>query len=147
MTTEDPEDHPEIGYGCPPRHTRFQRGQSGNPDGRRKGVRTLAIDVKRTLRATVKLKDNGKVKRVSTQEAALMRLKEKALKGDQRALDRLLELARSYNVEADAARQDEELDGDDQAILDAFREEIRTEPRQYEAQPGDTNGGGGRADE
>src|SRR5258708_37182187 len=31
-----------VGYGLPPVETRFQKGQSGNPGGRRRGTRTLA---------------------------------------------------------------------------------------------------------
>jgi hypothetical protein len=31
-----------VGYGQPPVETRFQKGQSGNPGGRRRGTRTLA---------------------------------------------------------------------------------------------------------
>ena len=44
----------EVGYGKPPTHGRFRAGQSGNPAGRRKGVRNLMTDVKRTLRVPVK---------------------------------------------------------------------------------------------
>jgi hypothetical protein len=38
----------------------------------------------------------------SQQEAALLRLREKALKGDARSLDRLLELARLFNSTIDS---------------------------------------------
>src|ERR1700739_4607877 len=102
MTKTDDKNSFEIGYGKPPRHSRFVAGQSGNPRGRQKGVRNLANDVKRTLEVPVRLTDQGKTKRVSTQEAVLLRLREKALKGDARAIDRLVELARTYNV-AEAA--------------------------------------------
>jgi hypothetical protein len=37
-----------VGYRKPPLHSRFRAGQSGNPAGRRKGVRNLETDVKRT---------------------------------------------------------------------------------------------------
>jgi hypothetical protein len=54
----------------------------------------------------------------STQEAALMVLREQALKGNTRALDRLLELAlRFNNDEGELAQQ---LPGADQAILAAY---------------------------
>jgi hypothetical protein len=71
----------KVGYGKPPRHTRFARGQSGNPRGRKKGVRNLASDVKRTLEVPVKLTERGKRKRVSTQEAVLMRFKGSSAQG------------------------------------------------------------------
>ena len=41
----------------------------------------------------------GKRKKLSTQLAALLRLREKALSGDGRALDKYIELARTYNDE------------------------------------------------
>ena len=31
----------EVGYGKPPRHTRFTKGQSGNPRGRPAGAKNL----------------------------------------------------------------------------------------------------------
>jgi len=97
---ERPGDGYEIGYGKPPKHSRFLAGQSGNPAGRRKGVRNLMTDVKRTLQVPVKVKESGRARKISTQEGALMLLREKALKGDARALDRLLELARLFNNDA-----------------------------------------------
>ena len=56
---------------------------------------------------------------VSTQQAALMRLKEKALSGDARALDLLLDFAGTYNNE-ELAQANTTRSADDQAILDAF---------------------------
>src|SRR5256886_11571782 len=90
----------EVGYRKPPQHTRFRAGRSGNPAGRRKGVRNLATDVKRILKVPVKVKENGRSREISTQEGALMVLREKALKGDARSLDRLLEYASRFNNDA-----------------------------------------------
>jgi hypothetical protein len=90
-----------VGYARPPTHSRFQPGQSGNPRGRRKGVRNFATDVKETLQIPVRVKGE-KARKISTQEAALLRLREQALNGDHRALDRLLALASRYNDEAPA---------------------------------------------
>jgi Family of unknown function (DUF5681) len=129
MTTESSEDDFKVGYKRPPRHSRFRPGKSGNPRGRQKSVRNLGSDVKRTLETPVTLNERGKAKRVSTQEAALLRLREKALKGDARSLDRLLELAQTFNNGAAI----ESLGGkaeaaEDQALLDAYAAEVRSRP-------------------
>jgi hypothetical protein len=108
----------EVGYGKPPTHTQYRPGQSGYPAGRRKGVRNLKTDVKRTLAMPVKVTEGGRTRTRSTQEAALMVLREKALKGNTRALERIVELAfRFNNDEAGLAQQ---LPANDQAILAAY---------------------------
>src|SRR5271167_3809113 len=95
--TDDAGPSAKVGYKRPPLHTRFTSGRSGNPRGRQKGVRNFAADVKRSLEIPVTLNDQGRAKRVSTQEALILRLREKALKGDHRALETLLSLARTHN--------------------------------------------------
>jgi uncharacterized protein DUF5681 len=114
----------EVGYRKPPQHTQFRAGRSGNPAGRRKGVRNLATDVKRILKVPVKMKENGRSRKISTQEGALMVLREKALKGDARALDRFLELALRFNNDAGEIGLTQPLCPDDQAILAAYAEEV-----------------------
>jgi hypothetical protein len=123
MTKNRGNDRYRIGYGKPPEHTRFQPGISGNPTGKRKGARNLSSDVKKALRVQVKLKDRGKSRRVSTQEAAIMRLREKALNGDARSLDRFLELARIFNNEPHASPVSQS-SWEDEEILAAYEREI-----------------------
>ena len=50
-------DH-DAGYGKPPRHSRFKKGQSGNPKGRPKGGRNFSTDVKATLEEPIRRDDN-----------------------------------------------------------------------------------------
>ena len=66
-------------YRKPPLHSRFKPGQSANPAGRKKGVPNFKTDVENTLHLPVQVSDAGKTKRVSTQQAALSRLKQKGL--------------------------------------------------------------------
>lgn len=116
----------DVGYGKPPAHSRFRPGQSGNPAGRKKGVRNLKTDVMRVLTAPVKVKQEGKTRTGSTQEAALMVLREKALRGDARALDRICELAFRFNndsLEGDVAQP---LVADDRAILANYVTKVTT---------------------
>ena len=108
----------EVGYGKPPTHSRYRPGQSGYPAGRRKGVRNLKTDVKRTLAMPVKVKEGGRTRTRSSQDAALMVLRERALNGNSRALERLFELAMRFNN--DEAGQAQQLPAADQAILAAY---------------------------
>jgi hypothetical protein len=135
----------KVGYKRPPLHTRFQPGVSGNPRGRLKGVRNFAADVKRTLEIPVTLTENGKSKRVSTQEALILRLREKALKGDARALEALLSLARTHNEDLSGHSEDRSLAAEDQAILDAYLEvelarRLQSHGSVPATDPGDRNG-------
>jgi hypothetical protein len=127
--TETSDDGFAVGYKKPPQHSRFQPGRSGNPRGKQKGVRNFGTDVKRTLEVPVRLNDQGRARRVSTQEAALLRLREKALKGDARSIDQFLELAKIFNNStAVESVGDKALAAEDQAILDAYAEEVRSRP-------------------
>ena len=129
MTNETSDDGFAVGYKKPPQHSRFQPGRSGNPRGKQKGVRNLGSDVKRTLEVPVRLNDQGRARRVSTQEAALLRLREKALNGDARSIVQILELAKIFNNStAVESVGDVALAAEDQAILDAYAEEVRSRP-------------------
>ena len=119
----------ETGYKKPPQHSRFQPGRSGNPRGKQKGVRNLGSDVKRTLEVPVRLNEQGRTRRVSTQHAVLLRLREKALNGDARSIVQILELAKIFNNStAVESVGDVALAAEDQAILDAYAEEVRSRP-------------------
>jgi hypothetical protein len=113
-------DDDKVGYCKPPKHSRFRPGQSGHPQGRRKGVRNLKTDVMRMLAAAIKVKEDGRLRTRSTQESALMVMRNKALRGDARALDRLLELALRFNSDSVDIGSAQPLPADDQAILAAY---------------------------
>ena len=110
----------KIGYRKPPKGTRFKQGTSGNPNGRPKGSRNFKTDVKETLESPVHFQANGQTKTIPTRRAALERLRVKALKGDARSLDRLLELARIYDDDDIPDTATSVLAPSDEAILDNF---------------------------
>lgn len=114
----------KVGYGNPPKHTQFQPGQSGCYEGRRKSVRNFMTDLRKILSMPVRVNIGGRARNVTTQEGALMLLREKALKGDKRALDLLLNLGVRFNNKMPKFGADQELSTDDRAILDAFRAEV-----------------------
>ena len=111
------DDDDEAGYGKPPKSGMFKKGQSGNPKGRPKGVKNFQTELCSVLRSKVTVTEAGKLKSVSTVEAALMRLREKALKGDQRALEILLGYARESSGASDARSRERKLSKLEQDIL------------------------------
>ena len=92
----------QVGYGRPPKTTRFKKGQSGNPKGRPKGSLNVATMLIKTLREKVVINENGKRKTVTKLEAALKQMVNKAASGDPRALRLLLDSARDAEIQQDA---------------------------------------------
>ena len=114
---EGPSGQEEVGYGRPPRHSRFQPGQSGNPKGRPKGKRNLASQLNDVLAQSVTITANGKRKRVSSEMAMLLRLRERALGGDLRAAQMLLSLRAAHLPDAEVAVDHRSMSAEDIAIL------------------------------
>lgn len=113
----------EVGYAKPPKHAQFKKGQSGNPKGRPKGARGLKHDLRKILEEQVTVAENGEELRVSKQQLVLMQLSNKAIKGDLRAIHRLIELAISQvGDEPEAIAADASLSPDDETILRNFIE-------------------------
>ncbi|MGJ8606264.1 MAG: DUF5681 domain-containing protein [Marivita sp.] len=108
----------EVGYGKPPKSGAFKKGQSGNLKGRPKGTRNFQTELQRILYSRVTVTVGGKPKSVSVVEASLMRLREKALKGDQKALEIILGFARESSNASDARSRERELSKLEQDILD-----------------------------
>jgi hypothetical protein len=82
----------EVGYGKPPRDTRFKRGQSGNPRGRPPGAKNLATLLNEALNELVVVTENGGRKRISKRRAAFKQLVNDAAKGEWRALKLLVDI-------------------------------------------------------
>jgi Family of unknown function (DUF5681) len=75
----------EVGYGRPPKRTRWKKSQTGNR-GRRKARRAATNAETMLLLVPVAITKKGCPKRVTTLEAILLQLSKKALLGDHRAM-------------------------------------------------------------
>lgn len=106
-----------VGYGRPPLHSRFKPGQSGNPKGRTRGKANVATLLAEVLAQPITVTINGKRKRVSSEKAMLMRLREKALGGDLKALGMLLSLRAIHLADANGNVAHQVLSAEDRAIL------------------------------
>ena len=71
----------EIGYGRPPKATRFQKGKSGNPRGRPRN-RHRDIPYDGLLGQIVTVREDGRERRVTAAEAFILQLTKKGLEGD-----------------------------------------------------------------
>jgi hypothetical protein len=125
----------DIGYGKPPKHTRFKKGQTGNPKGRSKGIRNIATDVKETLARKVTVTEGGRTRTVSTQEAIVLRLAEQALKGDRHAMSQSLILAERYNREELEAASQKFTSLTDAAAIARFGERYKRQQEQTPETP------------
>jgi len=58
-----------VGYCRPPKHTRFQPGQSGNLGGRPIGVKSLPNIVRKIVGQKITVTENGRTRRIPRLEA------------------------------------------------------------------------------
>lgn len=82
----------EVGYGKPPTHSQFRKGQSGNPKGRPKNARGVLASVKRELDSKITVREGGRQVTISKAEAMAKRLVANALQGDPKVMFALLKL-------------------------------------------------------
>jgi hypothetical protein len=121
----------EVGYKKPPKHTRFQPGQSGNPNGRPAGSKSFRTLIDRELSTKVTVREGGRVLHLTKRELLVKQMIKKAIEGDHRSQQTLLkfdqELATSL-ANDNVPPGDAPLEPDDQAILDAFAAMLTEEP-------------------
>jgi hypothetical protein len=100
-----------IGYASPPQAHQFKKGQSGNPQGRPKGLKTEGAILRELLNEKVDI-GQGRKKRVTAFEAILRGFVEEALKGDKKSA--------SFVFNRYAATQG----GDTQASADPYEDNL-----------------------
>jgi hypothetical protein len=83
----------KVGYGCPPEHSQFKPGQSGNPSGRAKGSQNFKTLFNKILNEEISLREGSDVKKLSKAEAIVRGVVIGALKGDVRNVAILFRLA------------------------------------------------------
>src|SRR5580693_6342401 len=84
----------EVGYGKPPRRTRFTKGQSGNPRGRLPGAKNLKTLLSEALNEFVIVTENGGRRKITKRQAIITQLVNRSATADWRAIKILLDLVR-----------------------------------------------------
>jgi hypothetical protein len=92
----------EVGYGKPPRHTRFKKGEaSANPRGRPR--KNLAASLVEGLNKKVVVTENGRRRKIAVREAITSQLINKSATADLRAIKILLDLIKDAEKQAGTA--------------------------------------------
>jgi len=114
-----------VGYGRPPQEHQFRPGQSGNPRGRRKGLKNEATILRELLNRKIAVRQGGTARKITVLEAILLRFAEDALKGNIKTA--------GFLFNRYAASQDD-APGLNDTITDEDRQVLETFVRQFDAQ-------------
>ena len=95
---------PSGGYKRPPKNRCWKKGQSGNPKGRPQSHRNLAAALTAVLNETVTVCADGEEREMTKLKAVTRRLVERAIAGDARVMQQLLN--EMHKNEAKAERED-----------------------------------------
>jgi len=126
----------EVGYGKPPKSSRWKKGQSGNPKGRPKGSRGLRGDLDRELGTHQTVIIGGKEITGTTQQIMLHTLGRQGCHGHFRASSYMLNLGLQIFGAGDRGGKRDELSAEDQMIYDMLMAAIYQLPAQ-DAEPPD----------
>src|SRR5206468_2012620 len=125
MPYDDEGDH-KVGYGKPPRNSRFVKGQSGNPRGRPPGAKNLQTLLNKALNELVIVTENGGRRKISKREAIVTQLVNRSAKADYKAIQILLAMLRDIEGHAEAASADPDLFTEaDAQIIQRIRARLR----------------------
>jgi len=104
--TVDEEGGYEVGKGKPPKHTQWQKGQSGNPNGRPKSRKSDAIDIESLLDETVKARVGGKETEMPVFEASFRQVAIRAIEGHLPSIRKFLRTCEEYGVIAPSPQRE-----------------------------------------
>jgi hypothetical protein len=96
----------EVGYRKPPRHTRFRKGQSGNPRGRACGSKNLKTLLSEALNEPVIVTENGRRRKITKREAIVRQVVDCSATPDLRAVRIIFDLLRDIEGKSEPASPD-----------------------------------------
>jgi hypothetical protein len=111
----------EVGYGKPPRHSRFKKGQSGNPRGRPSGSKNLSTLVSEALNELVVVAENGGRRKITKRQAIITQLVNQSAKADWRATKILLDILQAIEVRTEPDSAETSFDSADEKVIEQLR--------------------------
>jgi Family of unknown function (DUF5681) len=116
MSPDNERDY-EVGYGKPPRLTRFKKGQSGNPRGRPNGSNNLSTLLSEALNEPVIVAEDGGRRTISKRRAIVTQLVNRSAKGDLRALKILLDILQEIERRTEPASSETSFSPSDDKVI------------------------------
>jgi len=111
----------EVGYGKPPHHTRFKKGQSGNPRGRPKSSKNLTTLLGEALNEPVIVAENGGRRKITMREAIIKQLVKRSATADLRAIKILLDMVRDIEGQIEPALETRTFTEADEKVIKQLR--------------------------
>jgi hypothetical protein len=124
MPPDDERDY-EVGYGKPPPHSRFAKGQSGNPRGRPAGAKNMKTLLIKALNELVVVTDQGGRRKLTKREAIVTQIVNRCAKGDFKAIPILLGMLRDIEGDSDPHPADPTFTETDQQIIARIKARLR----------------------
>ena len=107
-----------VGYGKPPRHTQFTKGQSGNPRGRARGAKNLKTLLIETLNELVVVAENGRRRTINKRHAFIKQIVNHAVKGNWRAAKLLLDTLQRIEDRTEPETAEASFDAADAKVIE-----------------------------
>ena len=112
----------EVGYGKPPRHSRFVKGRSGNPRGRPPDTKNLKTLLSETLNEPVIVTENGGRRKVTKRQAIITQLVNRSATADFRAIKILLDIVRDIERQTEqTAPETSDFSEADEKVLEQIK--------------------------
>jgi Family of unknown function (DUF5681) len=129
MPPDDERDY-EVGYGKPPRHTRFKKGQSGNPRGRPPGSKNLSTLLCEALNEPVVVTENGGRRKISMRRAIAKQVVNQAAKGNWRAVKILFDMLHEIEGRTEPETAQSSFGSADEKVIEQLNARLRGNKRQ-----------------
>lgn len=121
----DTPDRYEVGYGKPPRHSRFKEGRSGNPKGRPPRSRNMATILAKALSERVAVTENGRRRTVTKLEVIVAQLVNKSAAADPRSMTMLIGLLQELDAAGTTRPREPDVFADaDERVLKGLRKRM-----------------------
>ena len=115
----DSESGYKVGPGRPPLHTRFKKGQSGDPGGR--STKSLPALLADALNETVVVTIDGRRRKITKREAIITQLVNRSAKADLRAIKILLDIIQDIERRTEPTSPETSFGLADQKVIEQLK--------------------------